>query len=201
MHPPYGANAGFNPFGPSATLGSDVIEPETPLELPSVLGIHAPQGRIPAMLPPLAAGISRGSSRPDFARGFGLDIPEEEEPQEDIPTNEDQTAVKEEMGTTRPNSEGHPEPEKLISVGPSTHHSRHASKLSHTLSLRSVGGVRNGVAPDEIDIVPIRSPVGDPEIDDLDQEAVGEWTGSEDLRMDQSDDDEVSRNTIAFVLA
>ncbi|KIM51675.1 hypothetical protein SCLCIDRAFT_617773 [Scleroderma citrinum Foug A] len=190
MHPPYGANAGFNPFGPSATLGSDVIEPETPLEPPSVLGIHAPQGRIPAMLPPLAAGISRGSSRPDFARGFGLDIPEEEEPQEDVPTNEDQTAIKEEMGTTRPNSEGHPEPEKLISVGPSTHHSRHVSKLSHTLSLRSVGGVRNGVAPDEIDIVPIRSPVGDPGIDDLDQEAVGEWTGSEDLRMDQSDDDE-----------
>jgi len=197
MHPPYNANAAFNPFGPSAVLGSDGIEPETPLEIPSVLGIHAPQGRIPAMLPPLSAGVSRGSSRPDFARGFGLDIPEEEEPQEDVPTNEDQTAVKEEKDITRPNSEGHPEPEKLISVGPSAHHSRHVSRLSHTLSLRSVGGVRNGVVPDEIDIVPIRSPVGDPGIDDLDQEAVGEWTGSEDLRMDESDD-EVSRNTIAL---
>ena len=185
-------SASFNPFGPSATLGSDVIEPETPSQPPPILGIHAPQGRIP--IPPLAAAISRGSSRPDFALGFGLDIPEEEEPQEDAPTNEVPITVKEEANITLPDSEDPPEPERLTSVGPSTHHSRHVSRLSHTLSLRSVGGVRNVISPDGIDVVPIRSPIGDPRIDDLDKEAVGEWTGSEDLRMDESDD-EVSRNT------
>ncbi|KAL4069243.1 hypothetical protein J3A83DRAFT_4096297 [Scleroderma citrinum] len=190
VHTPYYPNAAFNPFGPGAVLGSDIIEPDTPLEAPpSILGIHAPQGRIPVMLPPLAAGISRGSSRPDFIRGFGVDIPEEEEPPEEAPTNVDQTVVKEERGITRPNSEGQPEPEKMM-VGSSTHHSRHVSRLSHTLSLRSVGGVRNGVHPEEVDIVPIRSPADNPGIDDLDREAVGEWTGSEDLRMDESDDEQ-----------
>ncbi|KAG6334085.1 hypothetical protein ID866_5001 [Astraeus odoratus] len=188
VYPPYyNPTAAFNPFGPCAVLGSDSIEPDTPLE--SAPGILAPQGRVPATLPPLTVGISRGSSRPDFVRGFGLDIPEEEEPQEEAPANVVQNAVNEEAGVTLPDSQNEVEHEKMAAVDHTAHHSRHVSRLSHTLSLRSVGGVRNGVAPDQIDIVPIRSPIGNPRIDDLDKEAVGEWTGSEDLRLDDSDDE------------
>lgn len=189
-HPAYfNPSAAFNPFGPSAVLGSDSIEPDTPFGSTHFDGLHAPQGRMPVTLPPLTAGISRGSSRPDFVRGFGLDIPEEEEPQEETP-GVDQNVANEE-GITQPISQPEVEPDMVAPMrNSSTHHSRHVSRLSHTLSLRSVGGVRNGVTPDEVDIVPVRSPVGNPGIDDLDKEAVGEWTGSEDLRMDESDDEQ-----------
>ncbi|KAI6153142.1 hypothetical protein BKA82DRAFT_4442099 [Pisolithus tinctorius] len=190
-HPTYfSPSAAFNPFGPSAVLGSDSIEPDTPFGSTHFDGLHAPQGRMPVTLPPLTAGISRGSSRPDFVRGFGLDIPEEEEPQEETP-GVDQNVANEE-GITQPISQPEVEPDMVAPMrNSSTHHSRHVSRLSHTLSLRSVGGVRNGVTPDEVDIVPVRSPVGNPGIDDLDKEAVGEWTGSEDLRMDESDDESI----------
>lgn len=189
-HPPYfNLSTAFNPFGPSAVLGSDSIEPDMPFGPTHFDGLHAPQGHVPATLPPLAAAISRGSSRPDFVRGFGLDIPEEEEPQEETP-NVDQ-GITNETGDSRRNSQVEVEPDRVTAMrNSSIHHSRHVSRLSHTLSLRSVGGVRNGVTPEEIDIVPIRSPVGNPGIDDLDKEAVGEWTGSEDLHMDGSDDEE-----------
>ncbi|KAI5991309.1 hypothetical protein F5J12DRAFT_907508 [Pisolithus orientalis] len=178
-HPAYfNPSAAFNPFGPSAVLGSDSIEPDTPFGSTHFDGLHAPQGRMPVTLLPLTAGISRGSSRPDFVRGFGLDIPEEEEPQEETPGVDQKPSLKWSQDMVAPMRNS------------STHHSRHVSRLSHTLSLRSVGGVRNGVTPDEVDIVPVRSPVGNPGIDDLDKEAVGEWTGSEDLRMDESDDEQ-----------
>ncbi|KAI6022571.1 hypothetical protein EDC04DRAFT_2937023 [Pisolithus marmoratus] len=182
-------SAAFNPFGPSAILGSESIEPDTPFGPTHFHGLHAPQGRMPATLPPpFTAVISRGSSRPDFVRGFGLDIPEEDEPQEETP-NVDQVAT-DEGGSARRNSQVEVELDRVAAIrNSSIHHSRHVSKLSHTLSLRSVGGVRNGIPQEQVDIVPVRSPVGNPGIDDLDKEAVGEWTGSEDLHMDESDDE------------
>jgi hypothetical protein len=48
----------------------------------SPIGIYAPQGRVPAQLS-VPSVPSRSESRPDFARGFGLDIPEEEEEEEE----------------------------------------------------------------------------------------------------------------------
>ena len=74
----------------------------------------------------------------------------------------------------------------MTPVAPSTMHSRHVSKLSHALSLHSVGGIHD--VADQVDMVPIRSPIGRPTIDDLDREAVGEWTGSEDVRLDSDDE-------------
>ncbi|KAJ7294054.1 hypothetical protein C8J57DRAFT_1445011 [Mycena rebaudengoi] len=81
---------GPNPFGPHAYLGSDQRslpsdrgDPESDAE-----PIHAPQGRVPrhhahARATPLSATSSRPDSRPDFARGFGLDATEEEDETED----------------------------------------------------------------------------------------------------------------------
>ncbi|KIJ60084.1 hypothetical protein HYDPIDRAFT_99380 [Hydnomerulius pinastri MD-312] len=198
IHPPfYNPTAAFNPFGPSAVLGSDSIEQDALPELrfPAPLeGIHAPQGRVPMSIPALAPpSISRGSSRPDFIRGFGVDIPEEEEPQEEeapLQVDEDQNVANEVEGLTRTDSQGGTEPDGMTTVAQSRLHSRHVSTLSNALSLRSVGGIHDGAMPEQVDIVPIRSPVGNPGIDDLDKDAVGEWTGSEDLRLDESDDEE-----------
>ncbi|EIW86254.1 hypothetical protein CONPUDRAFT_114402 [Coniophora puteana RWD-64-598 SS2] len=111
----YNPTASFNPFGPNAVLGSDQIEGEIDIQqrLAPIEGIHAPQGRVPFTMPSLAPPpLSRGSSRPDFARGFGAEIPEEDEQQlEDddegqvieiparIPTHQD-IIVTTEMDTT-----------------------------------------------------------------------------------------------------
>ncbi|KAG2034330.1 hypothetical protein BDR03DRAFT_993759 [Suillus americanus] len=194
-HPPlhehlYIPSAAFNPFGPNAVLGSDSIETNFSTEpIPAPIeGIHAPQGRVPVSVPSLIPpGISRGSSRPDFVRGFGLDIPEEEEPpEEEVPADTDDNAVMDMDGL-----DGQDSGRDATTVVLSRLHSRHVSRLSAALSLRSVGGVTEG-AMSEVNLVPIRSPAGNSGIDDLDKEAVGEWTGSEDMHADkeQSDDEE-----------
>lgn len=194
-HPPfhdsfYTPSAAFNPFGPNAVLGSDSIEANFSTEpFPAPIeGIHAPQGRVPVSVPSLIPpGISRGSSRPDFIRGFGLDIPEEEEPpEEEAPADTDDNAVIDMEGPDSQDSG-----RDATTVALSRLHSRHVSRLSAALSLRSVGGITEGVLS-EVNLVPIRSPAGSPGIDDLDKEAVGEWTGSEDMHADkeQSDDEE-----------
>jgi hypothetical protein len=193
-HPPfhdsfYTPSAAFNPFGPNAVLGSDSIEANFSTEpFPAPIeGIHAPQGRVPVSVPSLIPpGISRGSSRPDFIRGFGLDIPEEEEPpEEEAPADTDDNAVIDMEGP-----DGQDSGRDATTVALSRLHSRHVSRLSAALSLRSVGGITEGVLS-EVNLVPIRSPAGSPGIDDLDKEAVGEWTGSEDMHADkeQSDDE------------
>lgn len=194
-HPPlhenlYIPSAAFNPFGPNAVLGSDSIETNFSTEpFPAPIeGIHAPQGRVPVSVPSLIpSGISRGSSRPDFVRGFGLDIPEEEEPpEEELPADTDDNAAIDMEGP-----DGQDSGRDATTVALSRLHSRHVSRLSAALSLRSVGGITEG-AMSEVKLVPIRSPAGDSGIDDLDKEAVGEWTGSEDMHVDkeQSDDEE-----------
>ncbi|KAF9229826.1 hypothetical protein BS17DRAFT_771977 [Gyrodon lividus] len=189
-HPPpiytafYSPTAAFNPFGASAILGSDSIEEDAGPHFPAPIeAIHAPQGRVPMFIPALVPpSISRGSSRPDFVRGFGLDIPEEEEPQEEEAhpdADVEQNPANNGEAVASTDSQGGTEPEGMTTVAQSRLHSRHVSRLSNALSLRSVGGVYDEAMPEQVDIVPIRSPVGSPIIDDLDKEAVGEWTGSE----------------------
>lgn len=163
--------------------------------IPSPIGgIHAPQGRVPMSISSLAPpSISRGSSRPDFVRGFGVDIPEEEEPQEEEPLPDVDVEQKspdneDALGLIRAPSQPTTEPDGMTPVASSRLHSRHVSRLSHALSLHSVGGLHDTAMSEQVDMVPIRSPVGDPTIDDLDQEAVGEWTGSEDVRLDSDDE-------------
>ena len=202
----YNPTAAFNPFGPSAVLGSDSIERDVEMHIPSpVGGIHAPQGRVPMSIPSLAPpSISRGSSRPDFVRGFGLDIPEEEEPQEEEPhpdTDVDETSQDNDdgLGLVRAPSQPMTEPEGMTPLAQSQFHSRHVSRLSHALSLHSVGGIHDVDMSDQVDMVPIRSPVGNPTIDDLDKEAVGEWTGSEDVRLDSDDEVRMSDSKCTFL--
>ncbi|KAF8887705.1 hypothetical protein BD779DRAFT_1525783 [Infundibulicybe gibba] len=209
--------AATNPFGPNAVLGSDqLVRPPLPTIVTSVPqeSIHAPQGRAPL-------SAVRPDSRPDFVRGFGLDIPEEDEEaeaQEKPRTEEIQEASGEEIvgasnqGETEQgetNEEEIREPTELAPEdvaasadisqdmeleeeevgreireledaleGPTTAvqsvvHSRHASRLSVEVLEEFV----EETAP----------PGGEA---GLEEDAVEEWTGSEDLYMDGDSSDE-----------
>ncbi|KAJ7171787.1 hypothetical protein C8R43DRAFT_979410 [Mycena crocata] len=166
-----------NPFGPNAFLGSDQRSlPELDHDTDSEAEpIHAPQGRVPMSMPSLTAPQSVGrpqsrDSRPDFARGFGLDATEEEDETEEEGDND--------SFTNGDNADGEDSEEEGDGLR-TARHSRHVSRLSAALSLRSVGGVvgntLNGHQHERTDLAP-----GDASQDmDLDQE-VAEWTGSED---------------------
>ncbi|KAI0791811.1 hypothetical protein C8Q75DRAFT_732200 [Abortiporus biennis] len=195
--PVYNPAAAFNPFGPAAVLGSDQIFNRASPE--SRLGtIHAPQGRVPTNISSLAPpqSSSRPESRPDFTRGFGLDTTEEEEePPEDehLATHEEDddttdkalndTLTIEDVDASREdNDDTEDEGEGVSTVAQSRIHSRHVSRLSAALSLVSVGRVSDPALIEEHEIVPTRTPLGPIEVDETDKDAVGEWTGSEDLR-------------------
>jgi len=75
--PTYDPAVAFNPFGPQATLGSDQIFPRN-------LNMDHPTPKSPN-----SVGSPRPPSRPDFIRGFGPDIPEEEPPEETDADNEE----------------------------------------------------------------------------------------------------------------
>ncbi|KAI0369968.1 hypothetical protein BV20DRAFT_967326 [Pilatotrama ljubarskyi] len=199
-------SAAFNPFGPNATLGSDQVLPRlspAPPPAPSET-IHAPQGRVPTNVSSLAPPpvLSRPESRPDFMRGFGVEIPEEEEPEEaplaHEETQDDAEALADMSMASVEETDHDGDQDDLSTVAQSRMHSRHVSKLSVALSLRSVGGmVDESATIMEHEVVPVRSPAGELEVEDLDadadQEAVGEWTGSEDLRTaaETSDDESI----------
>ena len=151
--------------------------------------MYAPRSHAPlassSFAPPLSAF---SENRPNFALGFGLDIPEEEEPQE--ATDQPQVA-KHAAADTNPVDSDDSEDEDFddaeldgrdgsTTAPNSRYHSRHVSRLSGALSLRSVGGLTEDFN-DEGDNVPLRSPIPVLDVDDLDKDAVGEWTGSEDL--------------------
>ncbi|TRM62921.1 hypothetical protein BD626DRAFT_557808 [Schizophyllum amplum] len=212
--PTHTLNKGFNPFGPTATLGSDHISTlsETGPQAESANVILAPQGLVPVqaskLAPPPLSAASRPPSKPDFLRGFGIDIPEEAEEEEEAErefakdVSEDvQHSVNGTLGgaeysgasTEVDVKEEHDHEEDDVVrdaptiVAQSRHHSRHVSRLSAALSLRSVGGVaadglqdrsgHNGDASQDMDV----------------DDAIAEWTGSEDLYngMESSDDESI----------
>ncbi|KAJ7356656.1 hypothetical protein DFH08DRAFT_735599 [Mycena albidolilacea] len=178
---PFGGPAN-NPFGPNALLGSDQrslpdkrASPDTESEAEP---IHAPQGRVPVSMSSLTAprALSRPESRdsrPDFARGFGLDVTEEEDETEEEAEANDSFATNDDGDNE--DSEGE-DGDGLRTA----RHSRHVSRLSGALSLRSVGGVvgpnLSGGAFNRTDLA-----VGDESQDmELDQDVAAEWTGSDD---------------------
>ena len=211
---PYNPTAAFNPFGPAATLGSDQIfdhsSPGASTSAATADGIlHAPQGRVPASVSSLAppSTNSRPESRPDFTRGFGLDITEEEE---EPPEGEDVHAEPEIANLDDVELDGIAESElneELDADGESTVaqsriHSRHVSKVSAPLSLRSVGGgsgVLASLAGSPMSDLPRAGerPAPAVALEELDHDAAAEWTGSEDLR-DGSDDEVRQRFVFAF---
>jgi hypothetical protein len=137
---------------------------------------------------------ARADSRPDFVRGFGLDITEEEEEEEEeqyaeqheeslLEGHEEEQAVADASHIALAGAddtidmeldvdEADAEVGNITTAAQSRVHSRHVSRLSAALSLRSVNG-NMGVSEAEAE----REREGDPEDD-----AIGEWTGSEDLR-------------------
>ena len=205
--PLYNPSGAFNPFGPSATLGSDQVfardSPAPPSSAPPEI-IHAPQGRVPTNVASLAppVSLSRPESRPDFMRGFGVEIPEEDEPEEEPAAEEvttDDVSEADGAADVTINSAEDTEQDGVSTVAQSRIHSRHVSKLSAALSLRSVGGMMEDEEIVRDGQLPLQSPGGELEVEDLDagedvdpdQEAVGEWTGSEDLPTNETSDDEV----------
>lgn len=156
-----------------------------------VENIHAPQGRVPVAASSLtlpSSSSSRPDSRPDFARGFGLEVPEEEEEMEEfvvIPTDASQE-VNGIASIDDGRAEQAEEQDGMTTVAQSTLHSR---QVSNAMSVGSAQGISNITA---VEWLKARSPIGNPDIDELDQDAMGEWTGSEDLQPGDMSEDEVS---------
>ena len=105
--------------------------------------IHAPQGRIPmtapSFAPPLSA-VGGNKSHIDFIRGFGLETPLESE--EEMEPNDEP-----EQGDDQNNQEINLDADEVVEIEDdsttaphSRLHSRHVSRNSAALSLRSVGG-------------------------------------------------------------
>jgi hypothetical protein len=228
----------FNPFGPDAIMGEDegnLLRPRSAGNtgnhlnhtnaVPDVFisqapnGIVAPQGRVPlnfsTLAPPNISRPTSRDSRPDFARGFGLDIPEEEEPEEEhqeknIENDDDEYEHDKEnrrlegnvdddarsMHSTEDAAIADQEQDEVGSLDPITAtnsraHSRHVSKLSAALSLRSVGGVTGDALiassnelstpeqDDPVDQVAAQADMEDTDVD-VELDAVDDWTGSDD---------------------
>lgn len=196
----YNPTAAFNPFGPAATLGSDQIFTRSSPGIPTVTAtsenapLHAPQGIVPTNVNSLAPPMprSRPESRPDFARGFGLDVTEEEEepPEEPAAHDEAEDEITELAADMTEIADEDPLGEGASTAAQSRIHSRHVSKLSAALSLRSVGRITEEAGlsnPSLPAMASLREPEGEPEVFDTD--AVEEWTGSEDMK--ETSDDEV----------
>ena len=197
----FNANMPYNPFGSNPPLPSDSIRsPDTR----SDPGAPTDQSLAPPPMP------VRADSRPDFVRGFGLDVPdetEEELEQEEGQTEEDDQSVLEgyeeervlaeashialagtddTMDMELDVDEADAEVGSITTAAQSRVHSRHVSRLSATLSLLSVG---SHVSDTELRAA--RNVLGEREGD---VEDVGEWTGSEDLRTTaETTEDEVRK--------
>ena len=178
----------FNSFGPGTSLAPDAIRSPDARSDP---GLPTDQSLAPPVMP------ARADSRPDFIRGFGLDVPEEaeEEQESDPETEPDEQAVTEvheeepllaevsHIAVTGADDtidmdleEADAEVGDITTAAQSRIHSRHVSRLSAALSLRSVGGLTDYPEP-EVE----HDEQGEREID-LEDDEIGEWTGSEDLR-------------------
>ncbi|TFK41407.1 hypothetical protein BDQ12DRAFT_679415 [Crucibulum laeve] len=207
------ANSNFNPFA-NSSFGSDPGTEQdyriAPLRA-SIESIHAPQGRVPvtvASLAPPPLAVSRPDSRPDFTRGFGLDIPEEEEEEEEElnhqRADEDPDASQDMELDEKEEALGQLG-EEASSAPQSRHHSRHVSRLSAAMSIRSLGrdviealeeSANRQLEEEEAerrDAIAEVSPVKSERHEDGDlEDAVGEWTGSEDVYLggNETSDDE-----------
>jgi hypothetical protein len=151
----------------------------------------------------------RADSRPDFVRGFGLDAPdetEEELEQEGVQAEQDDQSVPEEHEEERALAEAShstlagtddtmdmeldvdeadAEVGSITTAAQSRMHSRHVSRLSATLSVGS--HVSNA------ELRAARNVQGERE-GDLEDDGVGEWTGSEDLRTTAETTEDEVRN-------
>lgn len=173
----------------------------------SPISIFAPQGRAPVQF---NQAPSRTESRPDFSRGFGIDIPEEEEEEELAPAIGDMTAIE----PPRETEINEVVPEALSAnnvenpdlregdIPNQAAHGRHASRVSVALSVASLTKNVDETMVDparEVDIEMPSRTANDHSIEPEVDEVLNEWTGSESG--DQlSDDEEVSIFPLIFSL-
>lgn len=175
----------------------------------------------PEFIPAPLSAVGKPSSQIDFARGFGLDVPleseEEEEDEaensqvpEEVEDDEDDDVVEGdntedmELDTDRYDGEIVEMDDGATTVPQSGFHSRHISKLSAALSLRSVGGNFQGQLSNaqedgesRADDDEVQNRVEEAQDDEeereqhLEADPAAEWTGSEDLYLgaETSDDD------------
>src|SRR5260221_7481879 len=150
---PFSASMPYNPFAPNPSLPSDSVRsPDTR----SDPGAPTDQSLAPPAMP------ARADSRPDFVRGFGLDVPEETEEeleqeqavqdgQEDNERHEEERVLAEASHVALVGSddtmdmdldidEADAEVRSITTAAQSRVHSRHVSRLSASLSLLTVGG-------------------------------------------------------------
>ncbi|THH09411.1 hypothetical protein EW145_g2020 [Phellinidium pouzarii] len=165
-------------------------EGDNTAKVSSPVGIFAPQGRIPAQLS-VPSVPSRAESRPDFNRGFGLDIPEEEEEEEKFqqaepPAEAPITEPPEEQQETVSLSED-VQPiimqDTVVGASKAGIHTRHASRVSVTLSVASVSKHLDETMVSHSRKASIEMQLGaegEREIEVVDP--LNEWTGSEDVR-------------------
>jgi hypothetical protein len=217
----------MNPFGHDAVLGFDQraesineedeeavdadAEGEGEVEeQQEEAQIFAPQGRVPLSVNGLSGPSAAAMEKPDFIRGFGLDITEEEEgeveEEEEIVEQEVEPEIQvadverelerrvlpeiiqevdEDMYEDGDENKENEEPEMeddLLTAQQSRHHSRHASRLSAALSFRSFGGLIDEGLKER----------GDQGLRErIESEEMAEWTGTEDVYPADSSDDEV----------
>jgi len=197
----------YNPLGHSTAIAPDgQRSPDTR----SDPGAPTDQSLAPPAMP------ARADSRPDFVRGFGLDVPEETEEeleqeqdqavqdgQDDNERHEEEWVLAEASHVARVGSddtmdmdldvdeadvdEADAEVGSITTAAQSRVHSRHVSRLSASLSLLTVGG---HVSDREIESDHEQRERGG----DLEDDAIGEWTGSEDMPTTiESTEDEVRK--------
>lgn len=184
----------YNPLG-GATV--PVSESSMDSEASPPDPIHAPQGRVPmaapSFAPPLSA-VGGNKTHIDFIRGFGLETPmeseEETEPEKVEPEVEVQNNILQETDLEENYVD---EAEDDSTTAPHSRlHSRHASRISATLSLRSVGGnfTQFRDAPEE-EAETVQEPGEASRQHVVLDDEVEEWTGSEDvyLGIDTSEDE------------
>ena len=192
--------SGFNMFGFPVPVAHDGDNPR--VNSASPISIYAPQGRAPVHLS-VPQTPSRAESRPDFVRGFGLDIPEEEEPEE--PPRVPDTSVFESLTFVEQEQPTHDESAAAVTSEPQatdaqsieevkpTVHTRHTSRISVALSIGSTRQMEAVVKNEDID-VQIQE---EENVDTLHQQATAEsdavddWTGSEDVHSVRGSDDGV----------
>ena len=163
--------------------------------------IHAPQGRIPMTVPlfapplstvppfaPPLSAVGGNKSHIDFIRGFGLETPMESEEETEPENNElentdEQEDNIQEMDLEERDADEVVEIEDDSTTAPhSQFHSRHVSRISAALSLRSVGGnFTNQLRDAPEDIFQEREVSQHTRQNTVLDDEVGEWTGSEDI--------------------
>ncbi|KAH8120720.1 hypothetical protein DFH11DRAFT_1500736 [Phellopilus nigrolimitatus] len=186
----------FEPFNGAENFSLGA-EGDDITKAPSPIGIYAPQGRVPAQLS-VPSVPSRNESRPDFTRGFGLDIPEEEEGEGGEEQEAEPLADTTVIEPPKAQEDGVSSPQAVpmsilqdadIGVSKTSAHSRHASRVSVALSVGSTSK-RVGepsVAHSRMSSMEMRFGVEEESGAIEVQDPLNEWTGSEDLGSDDQE--------------